>query len=95
MVNNDTDTPCFLPPNTSFFKLSKGETTALTNFSVVADSLGTNSRTEEGKGADAESSCLGLASRASAELASRLVKPGADTALPVLAEMVAVEDCIR
>ena len=44
-------------------------------------------RAEEVEGADAERGSLGFASVASAKLATWLIKPGANTTLPVLAEV--------
>ena len=93
MVNNDTDTPRLLPSNAGLLELQEGESTTLTDFAVVANGLATDSGAEEVEGAHAEGGSLGLAGVASAELASGLVEPGADTALPVLPEVVGVEDC--
>lgn len=53
----------------------------------------TDGGAEERERADTKLSSLGLAGCATAELAAWLVKPGADTELPILAEMVLVEDC--
>lgn len=93
MIDNDTDSPGLLPADSGLLELGKCESTALTDFAVVADGLRADSGTEERLGADAEGGGLGFAGIAAAELAPRLVEPGADTALPVLAEMVRVEDC--
>lgn len=93
MVHHDSDTTGLLLSNSSFLELSKGESTALTDLAVVANGLGTDGGAEEGERADTESSSLGLAGCASAELASWLVKPCANTALPVLPEVVGGEDC--
>ena len=92
MVHNDTNTTGLLLANTSLLELSEGETTALADFPVVSDGLATDGGAEELKGTDAKLGSLGLTGVAAAELAAGLVEPGADTALPVLAEVVAVED---
>ena len=92
MVNNDTNRASLLATNTSLLQLSEGETTAFPDLAVVADRLRADGGAEEGQGTDAELRSLGLAGLTAAELAAGLVEPGADTALPVLAEVVAVED---
>lgn len=94
VVNNNANTSGLLLADTSILQLGEGETTAFTDFPVVSDSLGTDSGAEEGKGTDAKGSSLGLAGCATTKLAAGLVKPGADTGLPILAEMVLVEDYI-
>lgn len=95
VVDHDTNALGLLPSNSGLLQFGEGESTALTNFAVVADGLGADGGAEERKGADTKGSGLGLASIATAELAAGLVEPGADTALPVLAEMVLVEDWTR
>ena len=92
VVDDDADATRLLLANTGLLEFSQGETAALTDFAVVAHSLRTHGGAEEGEGADTERGGLGLASLATAELAAGLVEPGADTALPVLAEVVGVED---
>ena len=92
VVDDDTDTAGSLAADTSLLELGEGESTALTDLAVVADSLATDGGAEEGQGTDAELRSLGLAGLTAAELAAGLVEPGADTALPVLAEVVGVED---
>lgn len=93
VVNDNTYTKCFFAVDTNFFQLSKGETAALPDLTVVANGLGTNGGTEESEWADTKGSGLGLASIASAEFATGLVEPGAYPALPVFAEMVRVKYC--
>lgn len=66
VVNDNTDTACLFPVDTNLLQLSKGETTAFSDLAVVADSLGTDCRTEESEWADTKGSSLGLASGASA-----------------------------
>ena len=93
VVDDDADTTRLLLADTSLLELSQGEATALTDLPVVADGLRANGGAEEGEGADTELGSLLLAGLAAAKLAAGLVEPGADTALPVLPEVVGVEDC--
>lgn len=95
MVHNDTNGPGLLPADTGFLQFCEGESTTFPDFSIVSDGLGTNSRTKEGEGANTKGSGFGFASVATTELTPWLVKPGADSALPVLAEVVIVEDYAR
>ena len=92
VVDDNPNALGLLPADTGLLQLGEGESTALTNFAVVADGLGADGGAEEGEGANAEGCGLGLAGLATTELAAWLVEPGADTALPVLAEVVLVED---
>lgn len=94
VVNDDTNTARLLPANTGFLEFRQREATSLTDFAVVAHSLSTDGGAQVLEWADAENGGLGLASAAPAELAAGLVEPGLDAALPVLAEMVAVEDVV-
>ena len=93
VVDDNADTTRLLLADTSLLELSQGEATALTDLPVVADGLRADSGAEEGEGADTELGSLLLAGLAAAKLAAGLVEPGADTALPVLAEVVGVKDC--
>ena len=93
MVDDNADTTRLLLADTSLLELSQGEATALTDLPVVTDGLRANGGAEEGEGADTELGGLRLAGLTAAELAAGLVEPSADTALPVLAEVVGVEDC--
>ena len=93
MVDDNADTTRLLLSNAGLLKLAEGEATALADFPVVAHGLGMDGGAEEGDGADAELGSLGLAGLAAAKLATGLIEPGADTALPVLAEVVGVKDC--
>lgn len=93
MVDDDADTTRLLLANTSLLELSQSEAAALADFPVVAHGLPTDCGAEEREGANTEFGGLRLASLAATELAAGLVEPGADTALPVLAEVVGVEDC--
>jgi hypothetical protein len=95
VVDDNSNALGLLPADTGLLQLGEGESTALTNFAVVAHGLGADGGAEEGEGANAEGSGLGLAGLATAELAAWLVEPGADTALPVLAEVVLVEDWLE
>jgi hypothetical protein len=92
VVNNDTNRAGSLAADTGLLELAKGETTAFANLAVVTNGLSTHSGAEEGERADTEAGGLLLAGLATAELASGLVKPCADTELPVFAEVVLVED---
>ena len=92
MVNNDADTTSSLAGDASLLELGEGEAAALADLAVVTNGLSTDSGAEEFKGADTKGSSLGLAGLATAELASGLVEPGAHAQLPVLAEVVVVED---
>ena len=93
MVDDNADTTRLLLADTSLLELSQGEATALADFPVVADGLCADGGAEEGEGANAELGGLRLTGLATAKLAAGLVEPGADTALPVLPEVVGVEDC--
>ena len=93
MVDDDAEPTCLLLANAGLLELAEGEATTLANFPIVAYSLGANCRAEKGEGADTKRSSLGLTGLAAAKLAAGLVEPGADTALPVLAEVVGVKDC--
>lgn len=95
MVNDNANTACFFAVDTDFLQLSKGETAALADLTVVADGLGTNGGAEESEWADTKGSSLGLAGIASAEFATGLIEPGAHPALPVFAEMVGVKYYVR
>ena len=92
MVDDDADTAGLLLANAGLLELGEGEAAALADLAVVADRLRADGGAEKSQGTDAELRSLGLAGLAAAELAAGLVEPGADTALPVLAEVVAVED---
>ena len=94
MVDDNADTTRLLLADTSLLELIQGEATALTELAVVADGLAADGGAEELKGADAKGCGLGLAGGAAAELAAGLVEPGADAALPVLPEVVGVEDVV-
>ena len=92
MVDDDADGAGLLLAHAGLLELGEGEAAALADFPVVAHGLRADGGAEEGEGADAERGGLGLAGLAAAELAAGLVEPGADTALPVLAEVVGVKD---
>jgi len=94
VVDNDTNTACFLPSDPSLLELSKGESTALTDFAIIANGLTADGRAQRGYRANTKAGSLSFAGIASAELAPWLVKPGADTALPVLAVMIIVQDIV-
>lgn len=95
MVNNNTNTASLLPPYTSLLELCVRKSTAFADFAVVSHGLCTDSGAKEGEGAHAEGGSFCFPGGASTEFASRLVKPSADMALPVLAEVIGMEDCTR
>ena len=92
VVDDDADTTRLLLSNAGLLQFAEGEATALADFPVVAHSLGADGGAEEGEGADTKRSGLGLAGLAAAKFAAWLVEPSADTALPVLTEVVGVKD---
>lgn len=92
MVNHYANTTSLLLSNTRLLELSESEATALAEFSVVADGLATDGGSQESEWANTERGGLSLAGIATAELAAGLIEPSANSALPVLAEMVGVKD---
>ena len=92
MVDDDANTTGSLAADTSLLELAEREATAFTELAVVAYGLGADSGTKGGKRAHTKSGGFGLARLATAELATGLVEPGADTELPILTEVVLVED---
>ena len=92
VVNNDTNSAGLLATDSSLLQLSKSETAAFPDLAVVTNGLSTDSGAEEVKRADTKASGLLLAGLATANLAAGLVKPCTNTDLPVLAEVVLVED---
>ena len=92
MVNDDSETKSLLSADTSLLELCQGETTTLTNLRVVTNGLTTNGRTEELQRTSTEESYFCLARSAAALLATGLIEPGSNPTLPVLAEVVCVED---
>jgi len=93
VVDNNADGLGLLLANTCLLQLCEGESAALTELAVVANSLGTDGGAKKREGADTKGGSLGLAGIAATELATGLVEPGFDSALPVLAEVVLVKDC--
>ena len=93
MVDHDSYTPCSLAADARLLELSESEAAALADLAVVADGLSTDGGAEEGEGADTEEGGLLLALLATTEFAPGLVEPGAHAQLPVLPEVVVVEDC--
>lgn len=91
MVNNDADAPGLLSTDACLFEFSECKSAAFTELAVVTDGLATDGGAQEGERADTEACSLFRTCSASAQLASGLVKPGADAALPVLAEVVVGE----
>jgi hypothetical protein len=72
-------------------QLLKGETTTGADATVVLDGGASNNRAKEVDGTGSNSSRLGDAGLATAELATGLVEVGPDAALPLLAEVGAGE----
>jgi hypothetical protein len=93
VVYNNADAECLLAADTSLLEFSQGETASLTDFAVVPDGGCTDSGAKEIERANTELSGLGYTSVTPAEFASGLVEPGPHPALPVLAEVVGVENC--
>lgn len=92
MINDNADSSGLLPSNASLLELCKRKATTLAYFSVVADCLASDCRAKEGKRANAQRGGFGFACVTSAELSPWLIKPGADPALPILPEVIVVED---
>jgi len=92
VVNNDADSSRLLPVDPSFLEFCQSEATAFTKLDVVAYSLSADGWTEEFYWTNAEVQSFGFAGNASAKFAARLIKPGFDSALPVLAEVIAGKD---
>lgn len=92
MVNDDTESLGLLAPNASLLQLAMCEATAFTDFGVVSHGLCADGGAEELEWLDAQCGRLGDTGSSAAELAPWLVKPCLDAPLPVLAEMIAVED---
>lgn len=92
VINNDTDRASLLATNTSLLQFGKSETAAFPELAVVTNGLPTDSGAKEGERADTETSGLLLAGLAATELTTGLVEPCADTELPVLTEVVLVEN---
>jgi len=94
VINDYADAESLLPSDTSFFEFSECKSTTLPDLSVVADCGSTDGRTEGFQWTNTKGSSLGLAGLTTAELASWLVEPGANAALPVFMEMPVREDVI-
>jgi len=67
----------------------------LADLAVVSYSLSTNGGAEGLEGAGTEKGSLGTTRSSAAELAAWLVEPGAYTTLPILSEVVFVEDYLH
>merc|ERR1719359_1183289 len=94
VVDGDADREGLLGADAGLLELGLGEAAARTELAVVADRRGTDSRAEELNRAEAGLGSLGLACDAARVLLARLVEPRLDARLPVLAEVVAVEDVV-
>lgn len=88
VVDGNTNGPGFLLGDTSGLELLKGKTTASTDLDVVLDGRAPDSGAKETvNGTRGSGSSLLDAVQATTLLPARLVEPGADPALPVLAEV--------
>lgn len=94
VVNGNSQSAGLLSSNTGLLELSKSESTSLADLDVVSDGGRTDGRAEKLERTHTELGGLGGASLAAAEFAPGLVEPGAHAALPVLAEVVRVEDVV-
>lgn len=93
MIDDDAYPACLLAADACLLELGEREAAALAHFAVVAHGLAADGGPEELERAHAQRGGFRLARGAAAELAPGLVEPGLYPALPVLAEVVAVEDC--
>jgi hypothetical protein len=93
VVDDDAEPERLLAGDAGLLELPKREAAALADLAVVAHSRRAHGRPQLGERAHAEGRSLSDAGVTAAELAPGLVEPGADVALPVLAEVVAGEDC--
>src|SRR6266404_760314 len=91
MVDHDAEPQCGLAANTGFLQLSKSKATTLTYLCVVSYCLTAYGRAKKSKGPHTESCGLGFASITPAELASGLIEPSLDMALPVFAEVIGMK----
>lgn len=94
MVDGNPERARLLAPNAGRLELAKAESPALADLGVITDRLRTDGGAEKVKRADTEGGGLGGAGLATAELAPGLVEPGAHAALPVLSEVIAVENVV-
>jgi hypothetical protein len=93
VVDDNAEPERLLAGDAGLLELPEREAAALADLAVVAYGRRAHSRPQLGERAHAEGRSLSDAGVTAAELAPGLVKPGADVALPVLAEVVAGEDC--
>ena len=93
MIDSDADPACLLAADACFLELGERESAALAHFAVVAHGLAADGGPEELERPHAQRGGFRFARGAAAEFASWLVEPGLHSALPVLAEVVAVKDC--
>ncbi|KAG6885838.1 hypothetical protein C0993_008801, partial [Termitomyces sp. T159_Od127] len=95
VVDDDPDAARLLPADAGRLELGEREPAALAQLAVVPHGLRAHGGAQERLRAHAERGGFGFARGAAAQLAPWLVEPGAHAALPVLAEVVRVEDCGR
>jgi hypothetical protein len=94
MVDSNTDRAGLLWRHTSSAELIKSETTAETSLGVVLVGLTTHDWAEKVHWTRSETSSLGIASRAASSLLGWLIEPGLDITLPVLAEVILVDNVV-
>jgi hypothetical protein len=94
VVNGDTKGEGLLATDTGSLELLLGESTTGTELHVVALSGASNGGAEELSRTESGLDCLGLTVKAARVLLAGLVEPGLHTGLPVLAEVVPVENAV-
>lgn len=94
VVNGDTERKSLLATDTGSLELLLGETTTSTELHVVALGGASNGGAEELSRAESSLDGLGLAMEAARVLLAGLVEPGLHTGLPILAEVVPVENAV-
>jgi hypothetical protein len=94
VVDGNADGERLLPRHAGGLELLKGEASALSQATVVAESGAADGGTEELGRSDTGAGGLALASDPSRLLAAGLVEPGLDPALPVLPEVIPMKDVV-
>ena len=92
MVNRDSESLGLLLSDSGGLELSEGESSTLSDLGVVSDGRASDRGSEGLEGSGSEGGGLGGSGLSSPGLSSGLVKPGLHSSLPVLSEMVRVED---
>jgi len=94
VVDGDTERESLLATNTGSSELLLGESTTSTELHVVTLSRASNGGSEELSRAESSLDGLCLAMEAARVLLAGLIEPGLDTGLPILAEMIPVENAV-